>query len=98
MHLHYQSLVVNHDTFQHAQHGDPPGLDIPQQFNTFDFQSFNKLYKLRKLFKAMNKERMKGIATLIQCKTPRAMWTTQQPPNWVSVPCSAHQSKNEQLK
>ncbi len=37
------------------------GLDIPQQFNTFDFQSFNKLYKLRELFKAMNKERMKGL-------------------------------------
>jgi hypothetical protein len=61
MHLHNQSLVVNHDTFQHAQHGDPLGLNIPQQFNTFDFQSFNKLYKLRKLFKAMNKKRMKGL-------------------------------------
>jgi hypothetical protein len=50
MHLHNQSLLINHDTFQHAQHGDPLGLDIPQQFNTFDFQSFNKLYKLCKIF------------------------------------------------
>jgi hypothetical protein len=61
MHPHNQSLVVNHDTFQPAQHGDPLGLDILQQFNTFDFQSFNKVYKPRKFFKAMNKERMKGL-------------------------------------
>ncbi len=54
MHFHNQALVFSHDTFQCNQHGHSSSLHIPQQLKAFGFQNSNKVYKFKKLFKAMN--------------------------------------------
>jgi hypothetical protein len=56
MHCHNQTLVFSHDTFQWIQHGHPSSLHIPQQLKAFGFQNSNKVYKFKKLEKAMNEK------------------------------------------
>jgi hypothetical protein len=56
MHFHNQSIVLNHNTLQWAQHGNTLNLDILQQLKAFGCQSFNKLCKLQKLLKVMNEK------------------------------------------
>ncbi len=56
MHLHNQRFIFNHDTFQWAQHGDPMGLHIFEEFETFGLQNFSKLAKFHELYKTMCKE------------------------------------------
>jgi len=54
MHFHNQALVFSHDTFQWIQHEHSSSLHIPQQLKVFGFQNSNKVYKFKKLVKAMN--------------------------------------------
>jgi hypothetical protein len=56
MHFHDQRYIFSHDTFQWVQHGDPIGLHILQEFETFGLQNFSKLAKFNELFKIVCKE------------------------------------------
>jgi hypothetical protein len=59
MHFHNQPLVISHGTFQWIQDGHPSSFHIPPKLKAFGFQNFNKVYKFKKLVKAMN-ERSKN--------------------------------------
>jgi hypothetical protein len=59
MHFHNQPLVFSHDTFHWIQDGHPSSLHIPQKLKAFGFQNSNKVYKFKKLVKAMNEKSKK---------------------------------------
>jgi hypothetical protein len=51
MHLHDQRFIFSHDTFQWVQHGNPIGLHILQEFETFGLQNFSKFGKFHEFLK-----------------------------------------------